>query len=545
VYWHSSTDRGGIGRQGPRLRAIAFALRSHRKVEFAGNSDGLGRDGPEQGDRRFDLFLSHVAEDKDAIARPLKEALSEHGWSVWFDEAEITLGDSLQRKLDEGLHEARFGVVILSPHFFEKPWPQVELDALAQREVVDGRKVILPVWHEVDESDVVKQAPTLAGKYAARSAAGVQAVVSEIERAIGRPDKPEPSREGERPHALPPGSNNGKQKAAQQPRTFKRPRMPKWVGALVGIVLTAYLTVFFTDHQGLVRFFESGYNHSKGNTSGVLPPDPASFSGTIVQPSGAWQYKEARLGVKTQHHAFDTPVSIVGYCIGQPTRNSTGAFDERWLLLAGGGVIPRPEVHVAVGSRIPLKGCPGSHGTIGGPMAIRLGVQPERRQVLLRATSGDATTVGFAAVDRGERRWTALGIELDQGHDFVAHASSGTAVAIAVACWAPQVPATPTSTTIKPVYALKPLGQKPELAYEYAIETIEGGTRAACSPTTYGSRASVRKTPKRHTPSPEGTSTTAVIPTPIEAYKKPSRVKLEHGTKAKTPGKTEEEASEE
>jgi hypothetical protein len=62
---------------------------------------------------------------------------------VWLDDCELTLGDSLRRSIDQGLAQSRFGVVILSPNFFAKEWPQKELDALVSRED-GGQKVILP-----------------------------------------------------------------------------------------------------------------------------------------------------------------------------------------------------------------------------------------------------------------------------------------------------------------------------------------------------------------------------------------------------------------
>jgi hypothetical protein len=70
--------------------------------------------------RRSDIFLSHASEDKTPIARPLYMALRKAGVNVWFDEAELTLGDSLRRKIDDGLAHCRFGVVILSPNFFAR-----------------------------------------------------------------------------------------------------------------------------------------------------------------------------------------------------------------------------------------------------------------------------------------------------------------------------------------------------------------------------------------------------------------------------------------
>ena len=59
---------------------------------------------------------------------------------------DLKLGDSLRRSIERGLASSRFGVVVLSPRFFAKEWPQKELDGMAALEI-EGRKVILPVHH--------------------------------------------------------------------------------------------------------------------------------------------------------------------------------------------------------------------------------------------------------------------------------------------------------------------------------------------------------------------------------------------------------------
>ena len=82
--------------------------------------------------QEYDLFLSHASEDKESIARPLYAALTAAGVSVWFDEAVLELGDSLRRKIEEGLAKCRYGVVILSPRFLNKHWPRRELDGLVR-----------------------------------------------------------------------------------------------------------------------------------------------------------------------------------------------------------------------------------------------------------------------------------------------------------------------------------------------------------------------------------------------------------------------------
>ena len=77
----------------------------------------------------YDVFISHASDDKVDIARPLAECLQRKGLRVWFDDFELTLGDSLRRCIDRGLTISSFGVVILSPAFFSKEWPKKELGA--------------------------------------------------------------------------------------------------------------------------------------------------------------------------------------------------------------------------------------------------------------------------------------------------------------------------------------------------------------------------------------------------------------------------------
>jgi TIR domain len=131
----------------------------------------------------WDVFISHASEDKNAIARPLAEALRARELRVWYDEFSLTVGDSLRKKIDQGLANSRFGIVILSPHFFEKHWPEQELNGLATREV-GGQKVILPVWHGVGFDGVRKYSPTLADRIAVSADRGLPHIVEELLRAM-------------------------------------------------------------------------------------------------------------------------------------------------------------------------------------------------------------------------------------------------------------------------------------------------------------------------------------------------------------------------
>jgi len=127
----------------------------------------------------WDVFISHASEDKESFARPLAKALEAQGLRVWFDEFTLRVGDRLRRSIDHGLSNCQYGIVILSPHFFGKEWPQNELDGLVQRES-RGENVILPVWHNVTVEQIQRYSLTLADRVAVLSSRGLDLVVAEL-----------------------------------------------------------------------------------------------------------------------------------------------------------------------------------------------------------------------------------------------------------------------------------------------------------------------------------------------------------------------------
>lgn len=120
-------------------------------------------------DTQYDVFISHASEDKDAFVRGFAEALREAGLAVWYDEFSLNWGDSLRRSIDRGLASSRFGVVVLSNAFFDKEWPQQELDGLFALEM-GGVTRILPIWHKIAKDEVTAKSPMLANKVAMNTA---------------------------------------------------------------------------------------------------------------------------------------------------------------------------------------------------------------------------------------------------------------------------------------------------------------------------------------------------------------------------------------
>ncbi|WP_343641687.1 TIR domain-containing protein [Chryseobacterium sp.] len=110
--------------------------------------------------KSYDVFISHASEDKAGFVRPFVDALRAKDVIVWYDDFELQVGDSLRRSIDNGLKNSKYGIVVLSDAFFNKEWPQRELDGLFAREV-NGEKVILPIWHKISKNEVMNYSPTI------------------------------------------------------------------------------------------------------------------------------------------------------------------------------------------------------------------------------------------------------------------------------------------------------------------------------------------------------------------------------------------------
>jgi hypothetical protein len=130
----------------------------------------------------WDFFISHASEDKLLVAGPLAHYLRSVGFSVWYDEFTLRVGDSVLHGIDRGLGESRFGVVVLSEAFFAKQWPRRELAGLIA--TAGGReRRVLPVWHGVDVAAVAAHSPMLADIKGVSTGRGLHVVAEEVVRA--------------------------------------------------------------------------------------------------------------------------------------------------------------------------------------------------------------------------------------------------------------------------------------------------------------------------------------------------------------------------
>jgi hypothetical protein len=135
---------------------------------------------------QWDAFISHASEDKEEFVVALVDELQKFGLKIWFDQFSLKVGDSLRESIDHGLAQSSFGIVVLSPSFFSKQWPQQELNGLFSREM-QGRKVILPVRHDLRHEDLVQRSLLLADKITIGSDKGIGAVARSLIEVI-RPE---------------------------------------------------------------------------------------------------------------------------------------------------------------------------------------------------------------------------------------------------------------------------------------------------------------------------------------------------------------------
>jgi hypothetical protein len=138
---------------------------------------------PPSADRWWDVFICYAHADK-ATASLIAAELEALGIRAWFDKTEVTIGMGIRRSIDYGLAHSRFGVVLMSHTFFDREWPQRELDGIVALQV-GGRHQVLPIWHGLSRDDMLRYSPTLADTVAARTGdSTIKEIAAEIARAV-------------------------------------------------------------------------------------------------------------------------------------------------------------------------------------------------------------------------------------------------------------------------------------------------------------------------------------------------------------------------
>ena len=83
--------------------------------------------------KKTKVFLSHAHEDAD-VANRIRQALQEAGVSAFYDQLDLSPGDSINRAISAELSASDFVVLLLSPAALQSSWLMEEVESLARSE---------------------------------------------------------------------------------------------------------------------------------------------------------------------------------------------------------------------------------------------------------------------------------------------------------------------------------------------------------------------------------------------------------------------------
>ncbi len=105
----------------------------------------------------YDIFVSHCHKDKLKYVDDLVEELKKLDIKVFYDTDEITWGDDIREKIDNGLKNSKLAIVVISRKYFGRDWTEYEIRQLFKRQFSEGRKLILPILYQINKSDLVEK----------------------------------------------------------------------------------------------------------------------------------------------------------------------------------------------------------------------------------------------------------------------------------------------------------------------------------------------------------------------------------------------------
>ena len=111
--------------------------------------------------QKWTIFLSHSGVDTE-FASWLYSKLISANLTVWYDEYELLIGDSIIHRIEVGLTSSTFVVVVLSKAAISSNWVKAELEPKILQQIEGDSITVLPVV--IDDVDIGKSSPFLKGK---------------------------------------------------------------------------------------------------------------------------------------------------------------------------------------------------------------------------------------------------------------------------------------------------------------------------------------------------------------------------------------------
>lgn len=107
----------------------------------------------EAGVYQFTVFLSHSSRDKETV-RKLTQEFKKQNITYWVDEEQITFGDTIVSKIEDGLQKSKYVVVCLSENVMQSGWCRAEYGPILYREFSgDTTRRVIPLSLDGSNSD--------------------------------------------------------------------------------------------------------------------------------------------------------------------------------------------------------------------------------------------------------------------------------------------------------------------------------------------------------------------------------------------------------
>lgn len=136
------------------IHEVRSRVASLEETLLLGVQDAVASD---QAQRQHDVFLSHAGPDRET-AEYLFGEMTARELDVWFDGAELRLGESLTRQIDCGIAASRVGVILVTQTLLTgRYWTEREMGAL-----ISFRRRLIPVLDGVTFEELSAYSPLLA-----------------------------------------------------------------------------------------------------------------------------------------------------------------------------------------------------------------------------------------------------------------------------------------------------------------------------------------------------------------------------------------------
>jgi len=97
------------------------------------------------------VFISYSYQDKEFVEW-LKNELQGLGLEIWYDQAEIQVGDSIKKKVNEGIQSSSAFILVLSNSSKNSDWVRYEMNSALLLNAIKKGVAILPI--KIDDSEI-------------------------------------------------------------------------------------------------------------------------------------------------------------------------------------------------------------------------------------------------------------------------------------------------------------------------------------------------------------------------------------------------------